>query len=106
MALAVCAQGFPGHVFPLGGPCNVEDYVAGHENYRVEPCIASTFERVDELTPIVNGTNDVKNAFLSKCEFKAERDNQEHIYYISEDGERLDVTSLFRVGKFYLADEE
>lgn len=103
----MCAQGFTGYVFPLGGHYNVEDYVAEHENYRVEPCIASTFERVDELTPIVNGTNDVKNEFLSKCEFKAEvRDNREHIYYTSEEGVRFDVTALFRVGKFYLADEE
>jgi hypothetical protein len=103
MSLVAYARGFPNYAFPLQ---NVENYVAEHANYRNEPCIASTFERVDELTPIVNGTNDVRNAFLSTCEFKTERDNQEHIYYTSEDGDRLDVTALFRVGNFYLADEQ
>ncbi len=103
MSLAVCARGFPNFVFPLGGHYKVENYISNQENYESEPCIASTFERVDELTPILNSTNDVKNAFLSTCEVKVERDNQEHIYYISEEGDRLDVTALFRVGKFYLS---
>ena len=106
MSFAVCARGFPGYVFPLGGHYNVEDYVAEHENDRDEPCIASTFERIDELIPIVNSTNDVKNKFLSECIFQVESDNKEHIYYTTVDGVRLDVTALFRVGKFYLADEE
>jgi hypothetical protein len=103
MSFVVCARGFPEYVFPGR---NIENYVADHHNYRGEPCIASTFERVDELGSIMNGTNDVKNNFLSMCEFKDERDNQQHIYYTTEDGDRLDVTALFRVGKFYLADEE
>ena len=103
MSLVACARGFQNYVFPLN---TAKDYIADHENYRDEPCGASTFERVDELTPILNGTDDVKNIFLTKCTFRVERDNQEHIYYMSEDGDRLDVTALFRVGKFYLADEE
>ena len=103
MVLPVCARGFPKYVFPIR---KVEEYVADHDDYEREPCSASTLERVDELIPIVNGTNEVKNAFLSTCEFKTERDNKEHIYYTAEDGDRLDVTALFRVGNFYLADEE
>lgn len=103
MVLPVCARGFPTYVFSSS---NVGLSVASHEDYKRAPCRASTLERVDELIPIVNGTNEVKNAFLSTCEFKTERDNKEHIYYTAEDGDRLDVTALFRVGNFYLADEE
>jgi len=103
MSLALCARGFEGYVFPSS---NVANYVYDHENYRNGPCILSTFERVDELTPIVNGTNDVRNAFLSTCEFKTERDNQEHIYYTSEDGDRLDAQCILGLVYQKLADME
>lgn len=102
-ALAVNASEFPNFVFPIGGHYNVVTYIADHDNVRQEPCVASTLERVDELTDILNGTNEVKNAFLSTCTIKVERDNKEHIYYKSESGDSIDVTALFRVGKFYLA---
>ena len=105
MWLVACAKGFPNYLFPLE---NYQKYVKNHDNYKIEPCVASTLERVDddELTLILNGTDDEKNIFLTKCTFRVERDNQKHIYFMSEDGDRLDVTALFRVGKFYLADEE
>ena len=102
MNMVVCARGFANYVFPVIGSST---RVANHDNYMEEPCVASTFERVDELTPILNGTNDVKNAFLSTCKFEVEKDNREHIYHMSEDGNWLDVTALFKDGNFYLSDD-
>ena len=102
MSVAVRAVNFPRYIFPLE---NAKQYIADHENVSIEPCIASNIQMINELTPILNGTNEVKNSFLTICEFKVERDGKEHIYYNCKIGYRVDVTALFRVGKFYLADQ-